>query len=92
MFKTVFFDLYNTLVRYEPPREQIQVEALKEFGISADAEAFLWPLVAADEFMYQEMARLPLSQRSESDRMALCGRSDGEVRSACCGGWRFPAL
>ena len=33
MIKAVFFDLYHTLVRYEPPREELQSKALKDFGI-----------------------------------------------------------
>jgi len=33
MIKAVFFDLYHTLVRYEPPREETQARGLKELGI-----------------------------------------------------------
>ncbi len=71
MIKAVFFDLYHTVVRYEPPREELQSLALKDFGIEASPEAFGRPFVMADEFIYQEIARCPLSQRSPEDRMAL---------------------
>ena len=71
MIKAVFFDLYHTLVRYEPPREELQSQALKEFGIDVGPEVFRRPLVTADEFIYQEIARIPLSKRSEEDKMAL---------------------
>ena len=71
MIKAVFFDLYHTLVRYEPPREELQAGALKEFGIEVKPEVFRWPFVIADEFIYQEIARSSLSQRSKEEQMAL---------------------
>ena len=71
MIKAVFFDLYHTLVRYEPPREELQSKALKEFGIDVKPADLRWPLVAADEFIYGELARTPLSKRAEKDKFAL---------------------
>ena len=71
MIKAIFFDLYHTLVRYEPPREELQAGALKEFGIEVKPEVFRWPFVIADEFIYQEIARSSLSQRSKEEQMAL---------------------
>ena len=38
MIKAVFFDWFNTLARYEPPREQIHSEALREFGFEVPPE------------------------------------------------------
>ena len=74
MIKAVFFDLYHTLVRFEPPREELQAKALKDFGIDVTPEVFRRPLVTADEFIYQEIAHTPLSKRSEEDKMALYAR------------------
>ena len=71
MIKAVFFDLYHTLVRYEPPREELQSRALKDFGIAVKPEALRRPIVTADEFIYEEIARRPLGKRSEEDKMAL---------------------
>ena len=71
MIKAVFFDLYYTLVRYEPPQEELEAKALKDFGINASPEVFHRPLVAANEFIYQEITRCPLSQRSKEETMAL---------------------
>jgi len=71
MVKAVFFDLYQTLVRYEPSREELQAKALKEFGIEVSPEVFCRPLVIADEFIYQEIARSSLSQRSKEEQMKL---------------------
>lgn len=77
MIKAVFFDLYHTLVRYEPPREELHAKALKDFGIEVKPEIFRRPLVIADEFIFQEIARSPLSQRSEKDKIALYVRYQG---------------
>jgi len=77
MIKAVFLDLYHTLVRYDPPREELQAKVLKDFGIEVKPELFRRPLVIADEFIYQEIARSPLSQMSEKDKMALYARYQG---------------
>ncbi len=69
--KAVFFDLYHTLVRYEPPREEIHAKVLKGLGIDVSPAALSRPLAIADEFIYEEIARLPISKRSEEERMAL---------------------
>ncbi|MFC1956605.1 HAD family hydrolase [Chloroflexota bacterium] len=71
MIKAVFFDLYHTLVRYEPPREELQAKALEGFGIETNPEVLRRSLVVADEFICQEIARHQLSKRSEQDKMAL---------------------
>jgi putative hydrolase of the HAD superfamily len=71
MIKAVFFDLYHTLVRYEPPQEELEAKALKDFGIDVSPEVFHRPLASADEFIYQEIAHRPLSQRSPEEKMAL---------------------
>lgn len=71
MIKAVFFDLYHTLIRYEPPREELQAKALKDFGINVKPENLRHPIMAADEFIYQELSRRSLSKRSDEDKMAL---------------------
>lgn len=77
MIKAVFFDLYNTLVHYKPPREELLARVLKDFGVEVRPEVFRRPLVIADEFIYQELAHSPLSQRSAEDKMALYARYQG---------------
>lgn len=71
MIKAVFFDLYQTLVTYDPPREELQAKALGDFGIEVKPEVLRRPLIAADEFIYQEIARSSLSQRSKEEQMSL---------------------
>ena len=71
MMKAVFFDLYQTLVCYEPPREELQAKALEELGVEVKPEVLRRPLVIADEFIYQELARASLRQRSKEEQMKL---------------------
>ena len=71
MIKAVFFDLYYTLVQYDPPREDLAREALREFGIDVSREALRGSLSVADEFFYGEQARLPLHKRPPEERVAL---------------------
>jgi putative hydrolase of the HAD superfamily len=69
--KAIFFDLFQTLVHYEPPREEILAQALKDLGVTIDPAALRHPIVAADEFIYREIARRPLGQRTPEEKMAL---------------------
>ena len=71
MIKGVFFDFYQTLVRFDPPREQLQTKVLKEFGIDVAPEAIRRALVVADEFIYQELAQQPFSKRTAEEKMAV---------------------
>lgn len=79
MTKAIFFDLYYTLVRYEPSQEELESRALKDFGIDAEPEAFCRPLIEANEFIYQEIARYPLSRRSQQEKMELYAQYQGIV-------------
>ena len=71
MIKAVFFDLYHTLVTYDPPQEELEATALKELGLEVQPAALRGPIIAADEFIYNEIARRPLSHRSREEKLAL---------------------
>jgi len=71
MIKAVFFDLYQTLVRYDPPREETEAKVLKELGINVTPEGLVRPIIAADEFIYNEIARRALGDRSQEEKIAL---------------------
>lgn len=71
MIRAVFFDLYFTLIRYDPPQEELEANALKEFGINTDPNVFGKPMVIANEFVVQEIARRSLSKRSKEETIAL---------------------
>jgi putative hydrolase of the HAD superfamily len=71
MIKAVFFDLYHTLLGYDPPREELQADALRESGIEVKPEALRRPTVVADEYIYQEHARVPLARRPKEEQMTV---------------------
>ena len=71
MIKAVFFDLYQTLISYEPPREESLAKILNDLSIEITPEGLRRPIVAADEFIYQEHSRLPISKRSDEEKKSL---------------------
>jgi putative hydrolase of the HAD superfamily len=71
MIKAVFFDLYNTLVRYDPPREETLSAVLIRSGISRSARELRRPMVAGDEYFYAEGSHKGMSQRTEEEKQAL---------------------
>lgn len=71
MIKAVFFDLYHTLVTYDPPQEELEAGALQELGVDVPPAALRGPILTADEFIYNEIARHPLSRRSQEEKLAL---------------------
>ncbi len=71
MIKVVFFDLYQTLVRYQPPQEELEAKALKKFGFDVSPEKLRHPILTANERIYEQIAKRPLSQRSREEVMAL---------------------
>jgi putative hydrolase of the HAD superfamily len=71
MIKAVFFDLYHTLVHYEPSQEELESDALKSMNIKVTAAALRHPILAANEYIYQQMAQRPLSRRTREETTAL---------------------
>lgn len=67
MIKAVFFDLYQTLIHYEPPREEVHAQMLRSYGIEIEPQRLLRPISVADRFFYEEHARHPLSKRSPEE-------------------------
>ena len=74
MIKGVFFDLYHTLIGYDPPREDSLARTLARLGIDVPSRSLRRPLVAADEFYYKETSRKPLRERSEAETLDLWAR------------------
>ena len=67
MIKAVFFDFYNTLGRFDPPREELQARACGYFGIQVTPEGVARGYALADAYMAREVARLPLRERDSED-------------------------
>jgi putative hydrolase of the HAD superfamily len=79
LIKAVFFDLYQTLVGYDPPREEWESRALDSLGIKAPAKAFTRAFNLADEYFYTENAIKPLSKRHADEVAAVYAKHQSIV-------------
>lgn len=68
MIKAIFFDWFNTLARYEPPREELHSQALREFGIEVSPEKILPGVLTADMYFFDENANSPVEKRDRKER------------------------
>ncbi len=68
MIKAIFFDWFNTLARYEPPREELQSQALQEFAIKLSPKEILQGLLIADRDYFEENIRSPVQKRSPEEQ------------------------
>ena len=64
MIKAVFFDFYNTLVRFWPPVEMIQLAVCREIGLTVTLEGVRSGYALADVYFNRENARIALAGRS----------------------------
>jgi putative hydrolase of the HAD superfamily len=71
VIKAIFFDWFNTLARYDPPREELQSQALREFGIKAAAEKVRQGVAAADKYLFGENSSSPVRKRSQEEQTKL---------------------
>ena len=69
MIKAVFFDFYNTLASYYPPREEVYINACRELGIEVDARALFSSLAVADIFYRNENSRSPINKKSPEEQI-----------------------
>lgn len=68
MIKAVFFDLYNTLAGFSPPREQVQAQAARDFGFDLEAMGILRGYVEADNFMTKQNGIRHVARLSEGEQ------------------------
>ena len=78
MIKVVFFDLYDTLACYDPPREKVHAESCQAFGVDISPEEVAKALPVADKFWRDENLHSPINKRSPEDKAAVY--ADYEVR------------
>ena len=68
MVKAIFFDWFDTLARYEPPREELYRRALNELGIDVIPETLKPAVFAADRYFFGENARSPVERRNPQEK------------------------
>lgn len=71
MIKAVFLDWFNTLAQYQPPREELQSQALRESGIMVSPRELLPGVVAADNFYLEENALSPVEKREPAEQARI---------------------
>ena len=71
MFKAVFFDWFNTLAVYHPPREELQSRAIRESGFNVSAEQVKPALLDADKLVFDENAKYPMRLRSKEEQAEI---------------------
>ena len=68
MIKAVFFDWFNTLARFDPPREELYSQVLGEFGIGVSPQKLMPGVFAADDYWFEENARSAVRDRSPEEQ------------------------
>jgi HAD superfamily hydrolase (TIGR01549 family) len=97
MVKAVFFDLYNTLLRFWPPLEEIQQQACAREGIRLTHDRIRQGYALADEYFAKENGEYPLYRRtqeeldaffSEYERLILEGAGVDATRERALKVWK----
>jgi len=68
VIKAVFFDWFNTLARYEPPRQELHSQVLHEFGIEVSPEKVMPGVLAADKYFFDENILSPVEKRDPEEK------------------------
>jgi len=68
MTKAIFFDWFNTLALYQPPREELYSQALSESGIEVSPKKILPGVLAADTYFFEENALAPVEKRDPEEK------------------------
>ena len=71
MIKAVFFDWFNTLARFDPPREELHSQVLGEFGIGVSPQKLMPGVFAADNYWFEENARSAIRDRSPEEQKEI---------------------
>jgi HAD superfamily hydrolase (TIGR01549 family) len=68
VIKAVFFDWFNTLARYEPPREETAGQVLKDLGYDIPVESIRLAIAHGDRIWFEENTRSPIRTRSREEQ------------------------
>jgi len=74
MIKAVFFDWFDTLARCEPPREELQSQALRELGVECSPQQVMRGILIADREYFEENSRSPVQKRSPEEQAKVYTR------------------
>ncbi len=68
MIKAIFFDWFNTLAHYEPPRYLLHSQACHEVGIEVSPETMMRSVLVADRYFFEENIKSPVEKRSPEEK------------------------
>jgi putative hydrolase of the HAD superfamily len=74
VIKAVFLDWFNTLARFDPPREEIHCQSLQSFGIEASPEEVWRGILLADEYWFDENIKSKIAARSPEEQTEIVVR------------------
>jgi FMN phosphatase YigB (HAD superfamily) len=74
LIKAVFFDWFNTLALYDPPREELQRQAFLEFGVDLPAAKIAKGIIAADKYYFSENLISRVDKRSSEEQARIYSR------------------
>lgn len=68
MIKSVFFDWFNTLAHFEPPRAELYSRAFQQLGIELVPKAIMRGILTADRYYFEENAKSSVEKRSAEEQ------------------------
>jgi len=71
VIKAVFFDWFNTLTDFYPPRLELYSRAFKQYGIELAPRAIMRGILAGDLYCFEENARSPVDSRSAEEQAEI---------------------
>ena len=71
MIKAVFFDWFNTLAHFAPPRHELYIQAFRQFGIELPTKPVICGILTADRYYFEENARFPVGKRSPKEQLEV---------------------
>ena len=74
MIKAIFFDWFNTLASYEPAREKLHSQALKEYGFEVSPDKVLPAVLEGDEYFFEENTNSPVAKRDPEEQAEILMR------------------
>jgi putative hydrolase of the HAD superfamily len=81
LIKAVFFDWFNTLAVYYPPREELQSKAIQEFGFTVSPDKVRPALMKADQIIYEENSVSPMRLKSPEEQAEIYNRYEEKLLS-----------
>ena len=68
MIRAVFFDWFNTLADYQPPRHQLHRQACHEFGIELSPKQARRGTLVADRYFFDENLKSSVEKRGQEEK------------------------